>query len=78
MISVTILLVLHIYIGPTRLLKDDAHNAKFDAVGKLRTKSTCLDWDDSIKIEEVIAMEEDNKDKKKDFREKNKQLKREK
>lgn len=71
MITAPIFLVLRIYIGPTRLLENSVSNAKFGANKRFRTGSTSLDWDDSTKIEEIIAMDKDDEDEKEDFREKN-------
>ncbi len=78
MIIASILLVLHMHIGPTRVLKDGAPNVEFDTNGRLHTGSTDLDWDDSAKIEEAIFMDEDNKDREEDPWERNRQLKKEK
>ena len=73
MITVLIFLIFCMYIGPTRLLEDGAPNAKFDVDGKLRLRSTSLDWDDSAKIEEAITTNEDKIDEEKDSRKKNRQ-----
>lgn len=78
MIIAPIFLILHIYIRPTRLLKDRIPNTEFDADEKLYPRSIGLDWDDSGKIEEAIATDEDDEDEKKDPWKKNRQLKREK
>lgn len=71
MITILIFLVLHIYIGSSRLLKNGAFNAKFDVDKRLHLMFIGLDWDKNDKIEEAIATYEDNQDKKEDFWEKN-------
>ena len=78
MITILILLIFCMHIGPTRFLEDGVPNAKFDANKRLRLDSTNLDWDDSAKIEETIVADKDNKNEKKDLWEKNRQLKRQK
>lgn len=77
MITTSILLVLHIYIRPTRLLEDGALNAKFNTDKRLYPKSTGLGCDDSGKIEEAITANKDNKNEE-DPQERNRQLKKEK
>lgn len=72
MITSPILLILHIYIGPTRFFKDGALNAKFDVDQKLCLGSTNLDQNDSGKIKEAITVDKDDKDEEEDPREKNK------
>ena len=66
------------HIGPIRLLDNGTPNTKFDIYGRLCPGFTSLDWDDSAKIEEAIAANENNKDAKKDCQKKNRQLKRQK
>ncbi len=70
MITNSILLVLRMYIRPTRFLEDGAPNAKFDADGRLRIGSTDLDRDDST-VAEAIAAVDDDEDEEEDSREKN-------
>ncbi len=77
MITVQILLVLRMHIGPTRFLEVGAPNAKYDADERLRTGFISLDWDDSA-VAEAIAAVEDNEDEEEDPLEKNRQLRREK
>lgn len=78
MITAPILLVIHMHIGPTSLLKDGGPNAKFDADGRLRTGFTGLAWDDNAKIEKAITVDKNDEDEEEDSWEKNRQLKREK
>lgn len=66
MITVSILLVLCIYIGPTRLWEDGAPNAEFEADGRFYPGSTNLNWDDNAIIGEAIAANKDNKDEDED------------
>lgn len=73
-----IFFVLRIHIEPTRLLKDGASNAEFDADKKLRLRSINLARDDNGKIKEAITMNKVNKDKKKDLQKNIRWLKREK
>ncbi len=77
MITAPILLVLRRHIGLTRLLKNSAFHAEFDAEGRLCPESTSLDWNERSKIERAIAADKDEEDEKNPW-EKNKQLKREK
>lgn len=77
MITGPIFQVFYIYIEPTRLLRDNDFNSKFDVNKKLRPESIRLDWGDSGEIEEVITTDKDDKDEK-DLQERNRQLKREK
>lgn len=77
MIITPIFLVFHILIKPTRLLKNNAPNAKLNAEERLRPGSTGLNWDNSGKIEKAIVMDKNAKDKE-DLWERNRQLKREK
>ncbi len=49
------------HIRPTRFLEDGAPNTEFDADGRLCIGSTGLDWDNSAKIAEAIAVDKDNK-----------------
>lgn len=77
-IIVPILIVLHIYIRPTRFLElNGAPNAKIDMDKKLCKRLTGLNWNDGAKIEEAIAMEDDNKNEENNLQKKNKRLKRE-
>lgn len=69
-IIATIFFVICMHIRPTRLLDNDISDAKFDTDNGLRIGFTNLDWDDSFKIEDIIAIDKDNKDKIKDPREK--------
>lgn len=66
------------YIGPTKLLEDNAPNYKFDKDRRFCIGFTGLNWDDSAKIEETITINKDNKNEIEDSWEKNRQLKREK
>lgn len=77
-ITAPIFLVFCMHIRPTRLLEDGTPNAECNVDKKPHLESIGLDWDDSDKIEEAIAVDKNNKDKKEDFQEKNRQLKREK
>lgn len=63
MITVSILLILHMYIRPAKLLENGAPNAKFDADRIAHLRFNSLDWNNSNKIEEAIAMVKDDKDK---------------
>lgn len=67
MITAPIFLVLHMHIRPIKLLKDGTLNVKFVVKEKLYIGSTSLNWDDSAKIKEIVAVDKDNKDEKKDF-----------
>lgn len=75
MIITLIFLVLCINIGPIRLLENSAFNAKFEVDKRLHAGSTGLDWDNSAKIEEAITADKDNKDKEKDFQNRNRHYK---
>ena len=66
------------YISLTNLSDNRASNADFDTNGRLYQGSNDLDWDNRAKIEEVIIVDKDNKDKEKDPWKKNRQLKRQK
>ena len=77
-ITVPILMVLRMHIGLTRLLENDASNAKFDIYGRLYPGSTGFDWDNSTKIKDAIGADKDDKDEEKNSQERNKQLKRQK
>lgn len=72
MINVPIFLVLYMHIKPTRLRENGAPNAEFDIKGRLYIGFTCLDQDDSYKIEEAIAVNKNDKNEEDDPQEKNK------
>lgn len=76
MITVSIFLVFCMQIKSTIFLENGALNAKFDANKRLYLGFTNLNQNDSIKIEEVITIDKDNKNKEKDFQKRNKQLRR--
>lgn len=65
-ITIPILLVIKIYIGPTRLLEDCTITANNNLEGRLYGESQSLDWGDDREIEEAITDAKDNKDKAKD------------
>ncbi len=78
MITAPIFQILRMHIGPTRLLEDSAPNTEFSANRRFRTRSTGLNWYDNTKIEEAIAIDKDDEDKKEDPRGRNRWLKKEK
>lgn len=72
MIAGPIFLVICMHIESTRLLENGAFNLKFNKNRRLHIGFTSLDWNDSIKIEETIIMDKNDKDKVKDSWERNK------
>lgn len=74
MITASVLMVLHMYIGPTWLLEDSALSAEWEADGRLYPRFTSLDWDNNAEIKE----DKDNKDKEEDHWKRSRRLKREK
>lgn len=50
-------------IGLTRLLEDNAPNAKFDKDKRLCIRSINLDWNNNAIIKEVIAINKEDEDK---------------
>lgn len=77
-ITIPILLVIHIHIGSTRLLENSALYAEYNLEERLHRRYIGLDWGGSVKHKEALATNNDDKDKVKDPKEKNRQLKREK
>lgn len=55
------------YIRPIRFLEDSASSTKFDSDRRLYPGFTSLDKNDSGKIVEAIAADENNKDEEEDL-----------
>lgn len=67
MIITFILLVLYIYIRPTKLLENSAFNTKFGTDRRLYTKPIGLDYNNNTKIKEAISIDKNNNNEKKRF-----------
>lgn len=69
---------MRIHIGLTKFLEDDTYHAKYHSGKRFRRRYTGLNQNDSAKIKKAIAADNDNKNKIKDLKKKNKQLRRKK
>lgn len=78
MIAIPIFLVIYMYIRPTKLLKDGFSNTKYNSEKRFCRRYTDYKWGKSAEFEKTIVADNDNKDEVKDFKKKNKQLRREK
>lgn len=74
-ITISIFLVIRMYIRLTRFLEDGAPNTKFDGDGRPYTGFIDLDWNNNAKIKKAIIMDKNNKDEVEDFWKMNRQLK---
>lgn len=66
------------HIGSTKLLENGAATANYDSKKRLYGVFQGLNWGNGQEIKEVVADKKDDKDKAKDFWEKNKKPKKEK
>lgn len=66
------------YIEPTRLLKVDSPNVKYDLEEKFYEGCTGADWGNDSEIEKAMAADNNKDNNEKDLQEKNRQLKKEK
>lgn len=69
-----IVLTIEMYIKPTRLLKCNHPNAKYNSKERLHKKSTGINWSDDGELKEVMAANNNKDDDEEDFQEKNRQL----
>lgn len=67
MIVISILSIIHIYFRPTRFLENGTLNVEYNLERRLHEGYIGLDQGDNSEIEEIMAMEEDNKNEVKDL-----------